>query len=171
MEWVSSPPPRDLPNPGIELRSPTLQADSSLSEPPGKPVLHMVVYICQCYFLSLFHPLLPPSVHTSALYICVFIPALLIGSSVPYFHIPLISVLSVQFVSRVQFFATSWTAACQASLSITTSWRLLKLMYIKSVMPSNHLILCRPLLLLPSIFPSIRVFSSESVLRIRRPKY
>ena len=131
----------------------------------------MVVYICQCFFLSLSHPLLPSSVHTSVLYICIFIPVLQIGSSVPYFHIPLISVLSVQLLSRVQFFATSWTAACQASLSITTTWRLLKLMYIKSVMPSNHLILCRPLLLLPSIFPSIRVFSSESVLRIRRPKY
>ena len=64
-----------------------------------------------------------------------------------------------------------WTAACQASLSITTSWSLLKLMSIKSVMPSYHLFLCRPLLLLPSIFPSIRVFSNESVLCIRWPKY
>ena len=71
----------------------------------------------------------------------------------------------------VQLFVTSWTAACQASLSITNSQSLLKLMSIKSVMPSNHLILCHPLLLLPSIFPSIRVFSKESVLRIRRPKY
>ena len=65
----------------------------------------------------------------------------------------------------------AWTAACQASLSITNSQSLLKLMPIKSVMPSNHLILCHPLLLLPSIFPSIRVFSNESVLRIRWPKY
>ena len=64
-----------------------------------------------------------------------------------------------------------WTAACQASLSITYSWSLLKLMSIKSVMPSNHLILCHPLLLLPSIFPSIRVFSKESFLPIRWPKY
>ena len=64
-----------------------------------------------------------------------------------------------------------WTAARQASLSITNSWRLLKLMSIELVMPSNHLILCCPLLLLPSIFPSIRVFSSESALRIRWPKY
>ena len=64
-----------------------------------------------------------------------------------------------------------WTAACQASLSITNSQSLLKLMSIESVMPSNHLILCHPPLLLPSIFPSIRVFSSESVLRIRWPKY
>ena len=65
---------------------------------------------------------------------------------------------SVQLVSRVRFFATPWTAACQASLSFTISWSLLKLMSIESVMPSSHLILCRPLLLLPSIFPSIRVF-------------
>ena len=65
---------------------------------------------------------------------------------------------------------TPWTAAHQASLSITNSWSLLKLMYIKSVMPSNHLILCHPLLLLPSIFTSIRVFSNESILHIRWPK-
>ena len=78
---------------------------------------------------------------------------------------------SVQSLSCVQLFATPWTAARQASLSITNSWSLLKLMSIESVMPSNHLILCRPLLLLPSIFPSIRVFSNESVLHIRWPKY
>ena len=66
---------------------------------------------------------------------------------------------------------TPWTAACQASLSITNSWSLLKLLSIKLVMPSNHLILCHPLLLQPSIFPSIRVFSSESVLHIGWPKY
>ena len=71
----------------------------------------------------------------------------------------------------VQLFATPWTAACQAFLSITNSRSLLKLMSIESVMPSNHLILCRPLLLLPSIFPSISVFSNESVLPIRWPKY
>ena len=78
---------------------------------------------------------------------------------------------SVQLFSRVQFIATPWTAARQASLSITNSWSLLKLMSIESVMPSSHLILCRPLLLLPSVFPSIRVFPSESVLRIKWPKY
>ena len=78
---------------------------------------------------------------------------------------------SVQSLSRVQLFATPWTAAHQASLSITNSRSLLKLMSIKSVMPSNYLILCHPLLLLPSIFPIIRVFSSESALRIRWPKY
>ena len=73
--------------------------------------------------------------------------------------------------SYIRLFATPWTAACQASLSITNSRRLLKLMSIESVMPSNHLILCHPLLLPPSIFPNIRVFSSESVLPIRWPKY
>ena len=66
---------------------------------------------------------------------------------------------------------TPWTAACQASLSITHSWSLFKLMSIESVMPSNHLLLCRPIFLPPSVFPSIRVFSNESVLRIRWPKY
>ena len=78
---------------------------------------------------------------------------------------------SVQSLSHVQLFVAPGTAARQASLSITNSWRLLELMSIESVMPSNHLILCRPLLLLPLIFPSIRVFSNESVLRIRWPKY
>ena len=78
---------------------------------------------------------------------------------------------SVQSLSCVQLFVTPQTAACQASLSITNSWSLSKLMSIEPVMPPNHLILCCPLLLLPSIFPSIRVFSNESVLHIRWPKY
>ena len=74
-------------------------------------------------------------------------------------------------LSHVRLFATPWTAACQASLSITNSQSLLKLMSIELVMPSSHLIFCRPLLLLPSIFPRIRVFSNESVLCIRWPKF
>ena len=74
-------------------------------------------------------------------------------------------------LSHVQLLVTPWTAARQASLSITNSWSLLKLMSIVSVMPPNHLILCHPLLLPPSIFPSIRVFSNESVLCIKWPKY
>ena len=78
---------------------------------------------------------------------------------------------SVQSLSHVRLFATPRTAACQASLSITNSWSLPKLMSIESVMPSNHLILCCPLLLLPTIFPSISVFSNESALHIRCPKY
>ena len=77
---------------------------------------------------------------------------------------------SVQLHSPVRLFATPWTAACQASLSITHSQSLLKLMSIELVMPSNHLILCHPLPILPSMFPSIRVFSNKSVLHIRWPK-
>ena len=78
---------------------------------------------------------------------------------------------SAQSLSRVGLFVTPWTAACQASLSITNSRRLLKLMSIKSVMSTSHLVLCRPLLLLPSVFPSIRAFSNKSVLPIWWPKY
>ena len=78
---------------------------------------------------------------------------------------------SVQLLSRVRLFVTPWIAVRQASLSITYSWSLLKLMSIESVMPSSHLILCRPLLLLPPISPSIRVFSNESTLRMKWPKY
>ena len=78
---------------------------------------------------------------------------------------------SIQSLSRICLFATPWTEACQASLSITNSWSSLKLMSIKSVMPSNHLILCHPLLLLPPIFPSIRVFSNKLALCIRWPEY
>ena len=80
-------------------------------------------------------------------------------------------VVAVQSLSRVQLFTTPWTAACQDSLSFTISWSLLKLISIDSVMPFNHLVLCHLLFLLPSIFPSIRIFSRESVLRIRWPKY
>ena len=78
---------------------------------------------------------------------------------------------SVQSLSRVWLFVTPWTAAHQASLSITNSWSLLKIVSVESVMPSSHFILCHPLLLPPSIFPSIRIFSNESVLHIRWPKY
>ena len=80
-------------------------------------------------------------------------------------------VVVVHSLSRVQLFVTPWTAACKASLSFTIFQSLLKLMSSESVMPSNHLLLCRPLLLLPSVFPSIRVFSNESALHIRWPKY
>ena len=92
-------------------------------------------------------------------------------SSNMYIIIAYIFFSSVQSLSHVQLFATLWTATYQASLSVTNSWSLLKLMSIKLVMPSNHLILCHLLLLLPSIFLSIRVFSNESVLCIRWPKY
>ena len=95
-----------------------------------------------------------------------FIPSLCLAS---FFQMDQFS--SVQLLSCVQLFATPWTAARQASMSITNSWTLLKLMSIESVMPSNHLILCCSLLLPPLISPSIRVFSYESVLHIRWPKY
>ena len=81
------------------------------------------------------------------------------------------NISSVQLLSLVRLFETPWTAACQASLSITNSQSLLKLMSIQWVMPSNHLIFCHPLILPPSIFPIIRVFSNESVLHIRWPKF
>ena len=86
-------------------------------------------------------------------------------------HLTPVRISSVQSLSRVRLFVTPWTAACQASLSITNSQSPPKPMSIESVMPPNHLILCCPFLLLPSIFPSIRVFSNESALRIRWPKY
>ena len=87
-----------------------------------------------------------------------------------YFQPSNLGISSLQSLSRVQLFATPWTVAHQASLSITNSQSLLKLMSIESMMPSNYLILCHPLLLLPSVIPSIRVFSNESVLCIRWPK-
>ena len=83
----------------------------------------------------------------------------------------MLSLIVAQSLSQVSLYETPWTAARQASLSFTISWSLLKLMSIGSVMPSNHLFLCRPLLFLPSIFPRIRVFSNELALRIRCPKY
>ena len=82
-----------------------------------------------------------------------------------------LKISSVQLLSHIWLFVTPCTAACQASLSITNSWSLHKFMSVESVMPSNHLILCHPLLLLPSIFPSISILSNESVLHIRWPKY
>ena len=84
--------------------------------------------------------------------------------------ITIVRIVVVQSLSHVWLSAILWTAAHQAYLSFTISWSLLKLMSIKSVMPSNHLVLCHPLLLLPSIFPSIRVFSNESALHIRQSK-
>ena len=96
------------------------------------------------------------------------------GQGLTKSHMPIITCIShqsVQSLSCVRLFATPWTAACHASLSITNSKSLLKLMSIKSVMLSNHLILCHPLLFLPSIFPSISIFSNESVFHIRCPEY
>ena len=116
------PSPRDLPDPGIEPRSPTLQADFLPTEPQGKPGW--------------------------------------LGKSPKFLRTENYNQSSVQLLSHVQLFATPWTPACQASLSIANSQNLPKLMSTESVMPSNYLILCRPLPLLPSIFASIRIFSN-----------
>ena len=102
---------------------------------------------------------------------CLFTPNLCFFKSMTNSEIDLCQFSSVQSLSHVPLFVTPWTAAHQASLSVTNSQSLLKLMSISLVMSSNHLILCRPLLLPPSIYPSIRVFSNELVLRIRWPKY
>ena len=128
------PSPGDPPNPGIEPRSPTSQADALPSEPPGKPAEH--------------HQDLQKNS------VCPAQPFVV-----------------VQSLSHVSLSATPRTAARQVSLSFTISQSLLKLMSIESVMPSNHLTLCCPLLLLPSIFLRIRVFSNDSTLHIRWPKY
>ena len=105
-------------------------------------------------------------------YMCIFLHVYIVYLNIFYFileysWLTILCQFSVQLLSRVRLFATPWTAAHQASLSITNSQSPPKPMSIESVMPSNHLILCHP----PSVFPSIRVFSSESVLRIRWPKY
>ena len=109
--------------------------------------------------------------HFILLQFCVHFCRINFRSGIAYLIRNNVRVSSVQSLSRVRLFVTPWTAAHQASLSITNCQSLLKLMSIELVIPSNHLILCRPLLLLPSIFPSTRVFSDESVLCIRWPKY
>ena len=137
---------RTFPTQGLNPGLTVLQADSLPSEPPGKPIPH------------LSGDQLRIKAHQG--------PINTRGSQEfqQKGH-------SVQSLSHIRLFVTPWTAAHQASLSIANSRCLLKLMSIESVMPSNHLILCRPLLLLSSIFPSIRVFSNESVLHNRWPKY
>ena len=128
----------------------------------GFPVLHgnfsvlsllrLIEYTCWCYFLHLSHSLSPP--------LCPQVHFLYLDLiKVKSFCTAKETISSVQLLNHVQLFAAPWTAACQASLSITNSQSLLKLMAIKSVMPSNYLILCHPLLLPPSVFPSIRIFS------------
>jgi len=119
-----------------------------------------VFYLPSIYHLSTYH-----------LFIIYFLSSIYLVIYHLSIYLSYIYLSSVQSLSRVRFFVTPWTAARQASLSITNSQSLLKLRSIESVMPSNHLILCHPLLLLPSIFPSIRVFSNESALCIRWPKY
>ena len=116
-----------------------------------------------CVLLRLSHP--------EVRSVCSCLVILVLNSWWSFLFSPLYQFSSVQSLSRVWLFATPWTAACQASPSITSSWSSLKLMSIESAMPSNHLIICHLLLLPPSIFPSIRIFSNESALCIRWPKY
>ena len=145
-----------LHNPGSKPRCPALQVDSLLSEPQGKPKNTAVGR------LSLLHGNFPTQESNKSFLHCRWI---LCQMSYPG------SPKASHLLLLVAQSYPDMTAVCQASLSFNISWRLLKLMSIESVMPSNHLILCHPLLLLPSIFPSVRVFSNESVLCIRWPKY
>jgi len=138
---------------------------SSLSGSPVRSILGLYIVSRVSYFLKyIFHPLNLSMLH-------FWVVSCDIPSSSVILSLAAYQFSSVQSLSHVRLFATPWTAAHQASVSITNSWSLLKLMSIELVMPSNHLILCRPLLLLPSIFPNIRVFYKESVLHIRWPKY
>ena len=130
--------------------------------------IHMKAWLGTHYYIYLFIDLLILIYWWLNIWVLPFLPRKMILSCI-WFYIW--SVSSVQWLSHVWLFATPWTAAHQASLSITNSRSLPKLMSIESVMPSNHLILCHSLLLLPSIFPSTRVFSNESVLHIRWLKY
>jgi len=148
--------PGDLPKPGIKPRSPSVQADSLPAEPQGKPKKTGVGS------LSLLQGIFSMQELNWGLLHCRHILYQLIYQRVS------VQFSSLHLLNHVQHFATPWTAARQASLSIVNSQSLLKLMSIESVMPSNHpILLCCPLLLLPPIPPSIRVFSNESVLRIR----
>ena len=166
------PLPGDLPSPGTELAScmsPALTGRFFTTEPSGKPSsLLTCTFTTNSFLVSLCPEYPPPIKHDLIDEGLIFIrhPFLLHSLQCPLFQFS-----SVQSLSCVRLFATPWTAARQASLSITNSQSLPKLMFIGLVMPSNHLILCRPLLLLPSIFPRIRVFSNELALHIRWPKY
>ena len=154
--WSGLPCPSlgDLPNPGIKHGSPTLQADSLPTKLHGKIYKGVLALPKTCSTqLGL------PEAHRSG------------WKQVSQGHSLKDKFSSVQSLSHIQFFGIPWTAARQASLSITNSQSLLKLISVESVMPSNHLILYCPLLLLPSVFPSIRIFSNESALCIRWPKY
>ena len=121
------------------------------------------------YFIMTSQSTLQPFKMILSIKLTIFVISREMGEKAEYKSTHIVVV--VQLLSCVQLFVTPWTAAHQASLSFTISQSLLKLMSIESVMSSNHLILCHPLLLLPSIFPSIRVFSNESVLCTRWPKY
>ena len=151
----------------VKLKSPSADCSSQFStpeEPLESNFLCILSQYCNAYTgIYRISPLFKKHWYSHIMHIFLYF----------FFHFTyyLVQFNSVQSLSHVQLFATPWTAARQASLSITNSQSPPKPMSIESVMPSNHLILCRPFLLLPSIFPSIRVFSNESALWIRWPKY
>jgi len=155
------PPPGDLPIPGIEptsLMSPALAGEFFTASTTWEALFYMLYQECKCVNpISQFISLSSFSLGVHTLDLCIYISKGIFSS--------------VQSLSRVWLFAAPWIAARQASLSITNSQSSLRLTSIESMMPSSHLILCRPLLLLPSIPPSIRVFSNESTLCMRWPKY
>ena len=157
------PFPGYLPNPGIEPRWPALQVDSVVSEPPGKPKNIAVGS------LSILQGNFPTQESNQDLLHCRRILYQL--SYLESLRRASVQFSSVQSLSCVRLFAAPWIPACQASLSITISRSSLKLTSIELVMPSSHLILCHPLFLLPPIPPNIRVFSNESTLCMRWPKY
>ena len=167
-EWNASlapgtfPSPGELPNPGIEPRSPALQEDSLPAEPQGKPKNTVVGSLALLRWIFLTQE------SNWCLLHCRWILYQLSYEGSPESYDQFCLLLFSGLV--VSDSVTPWTAACQVSLSFTISQSLPKLMSIESVMPSNHLILCHPLLL-PSIFPRIKVFSSESALLNRWPKY
>ena len=169
--------PSHLPPHPIPQGHPSAPALSTLSHALNldwQPISLMVIYMFQCYSFNSSHPhLLPQSPKDWSIHLCLFccltyrvIVTIFLNSIYIY-----IQFSSFQSLSCVRLFATPWIAAHQASLSIINSQSSLKLISIESVMPSSHLILCHPLLLLHPIPPSIRVFSNESALRMRWPKY
>ena len=162
----------------VDMRSPLLSHANSLCSPPhpadlssGRTWLPGPSPIFPGPLsLQPPSPLCCPSNRSPIIHIWAFVPAVPSASDLPRPSAYCKHILS-HSLSHVWLFATPWTTACQASLSFTISQSLLTLLSVESVMPSNHLILCHPLLLLPLIFPSIRIFSNESVLCIRWPKY
>ena len=156
---LSFPSPGEFPDPGIEPSSPELQADSLPTYNTNFKILFYNTLLYYKFFVFFYNTCIcmVEALHCS--------PETTITLLIGY------QFSSVQSLSHVQLFATPWIAACQASLSITNSRSSPRLTSIESVMPSSHLILCHPLLLLPPIPPSIGVFSNESTLRMRWPKY
>ena len=169
------PPPGDLPDPGIKPGSPALQADSLLSEPPGEPPRSLPTWGSWILIIAMWQDVFTPILKVSKMSLKDINLLKITGKEaakleLSWGHGSSLFVV-VQSLIRVQLFATPRAVVWQASLSFTISWSLLKLISMELVIPSNHLILCCPLFLLPSIFPSIRVFSNDSALCIRWPKY